>query len=763
MLSSPSPPPLLQPNQTQLCGFGHPWSSWGLWPGNQLGTIMPTTADSEQTRLAVLADRSVVEPTVVKTPALSRNCCICALSGKGTKDILDGRWYCASCAHDVLDSYSDKQLATDIRFLRQFAKDDETDSTVTHNSFQGVKDPGSWIGQYCFPDEEHVWREYAAVIANFFRRGRCLCHQEMLPNSRLYCGDWDVLCPGGRPQQALLVTRDEFISLRLQALADIFRCDLEVAIFEGSGHSRKYNQFKISRHLVFNFVVNEQRSAILRQHWLDTLEALAATTEDPDEDPRPALVKRALEELLQLGATNTFEKVFDASVTVGTNGLRLPYCDKADVGIDNRKLPPDNRPLLPVGVWVYERDSSRSVLAVFPKELSDEEWIMRGMCRRAAKELLTEWSEPTLSQPLKNRSQRRHESTSRPRRHLQPGQYQLKLNHKQMPPWNIKADTVTHELSASGAQSSFLQGWSAPHTTAGVGELVVLFHDGSRGEHGVGGAATLTLYVPGGAQKSKVLCSEQGFLAAQTSAAGGEYFALLLGLQTLVEHSACLEGRRLVCMGDATPIVRHLESNEEPSKDCEYLLPLVALARQYLQELKVPASFKKKERSGVISEHKAALASLRSRTPTCTCQRIVAALQQSEDLWNKRTNRVLDDEFAVNLGLPKTRANDFNEENRPPSPKVDTEKANDLLEFLSNAGNDWDEARVREIAHAMLLEHITVNVITSMTGVPFGSLVLFQALELNKVNLTRGERMMLVAHAAKHESGTAITGPASWL
>ena len=51
----------------------------------------------------------------------------------------------------------------------------------------------------------------------------------------------------------------------------------------------------------------------------------------------------------------------------------------------------------------------------------------------------------------------------------------------------------------------------------------------------------------------------------------------------------------------------------------------------------------------------------------------------------------------------------------------------------------------------MLLEHITVNVITSMTGVPFGSLVLFQALELNKVNLTRGERMMLVAQAAKHE------------
>ena len=79
-------------------------------------------------------------------------------------------------------------------------------------------------------------------------------------------------------------------------------------------------------------MVNEHRSAVLRQHWLGTLEALLQTaTEDDDEEPRPALVKRAFQEILQVGPTNTFENVFDACVTVGTDGLRLKFCDKADV------------------------------------------------------------------------------------------------------------------------------------------------------------------------------------------------------------------------------------------------------------------------------------------------------------------------------------------------------------------------------------------------------------------------------------------------
>ena len=92
---------------------------------------------------------------------------------------------------------------------------------------------------------------------------------------------------------------------------------------------------------------------------------------------------------------------------------------------------------------------------------------------------------------------------------------------------------LDRELCASDTQSSlhqFCKAWSAPHALAGDGELVVLFHDGSRGDHGVAGAATLAVYVPGGVQKSKVLTSLHRFSATRTSAAGGEYFALLLGL-----------------------------------------------------------------------------------------------------------------------------------------------------------------------------------------------------------------------------------------
>ena len=90
----------------------------------------------------------------------------------------------------------------------------------------------------------------------------------------------------------MYILEDEFISVRLALLAMVYP-DVELCayIYSSSGHVRKYNTYKISVHIVYNIVVDEERAAKLRQHCVENLTFLSERchNEGFDEDTDPSL------------------------------------------------------------------------------------------------------------------------------------------------------------------------------------------------------------------------------------------------------------------------------------------------------------------------------------------------------------------------------------------------------------------------------------------------------------------------------------------
>ena len=56
-----------------------------------------------------------------------------------------------------------------------------------------------------------------------------------------------------------------------------------------------------------------------------------------------------------------------------------------------------------------------------------------------------------------------------------------------------------------------------------------------------------------------------------------------VGAAVAKDLDPAVDGRRVVCLGDAAPLAHHLDSNEKPYKDIDYALPLVVLVRRYLK------------------------------------------------------------------------------------------------------------------------------------------------------------------------------------
>ena len=97
--------------------------------------------------------------------------------------------------------------------------------------------------------------------------------------------------------------------------------------------------YKISVHIVYKIVVNEDRAATLRQHCIEVLNDLSQGPHSEGD----SIVIRVQQQLLALGDMNTWKIVFDSSVTVGSNGLRVPLNDKRDRSKADVRLPLENR------------------------------------------------------------------------------------------------------------------------------------------------------------------------------------------------------------------------------------------------------------------------------------------------------------------------------------------------------------------------------------------------------------------------------------
>jgi len=97
---------------------------------------------------------------------------------------------------------------------------------------------------------------------------------------------------------------------------------LDLCIFNASGWDRVKNVVKVSLHLVAPYVlVTPERLTSIRERILEYL------GECSEYDGHP--IHELLANFLAESDDNTWEKVVDQTVTSGTNGLRMPYCDKA--------------------------------------------------------------------------------------------------------------------------------------------------------------------------------------------------------------------------------------------------------------------------------------------------------------------------------------------------------------------------------------------------------------------------------------------------
>ncbi|CAE7943860.1 unnamed protein product, partial [Symbiodinium necroappetens] len=97
---------------------------------------------------------------------------------------------------------------------------------------------------------------------------------------------------------------------------------IDFCIFNASGWDRVKELVKVSLHLVAPYVlVTPDRLTAIRERMLEYLGECSEADGHPLAD--------LLQTYLQESEDNTWDKVVDQTVTSGTNGLRMPYCDKA--------------------------------------------------------------------------------------------------------------------------------------------------------------------------------------------------------------------------------------------------------------------------------------------------------------------------------------------------------------------------------------------------------------------------------------------------
>lgn len=127
------------------------------------------------------------------------------------------------------------------------------------------------------------------------------------------------------PGANFLVLEDVMLIRHLARVIFDFFPDLPIVdfcVFNASGWDRHKEVVKVSLHLVAPYVlVTPSRLCSIREKML---EYLGEVSEYPGHP-----IKDLLDTFMAEHEDNTWEKVVDQTVTSGTNGLRMPYCDKA--------------------------------------------------------------------------------------------------------------------------------------------------------------------------------------------------------------------------------------------------------------------------------------------------------------------------------------------------------------------------------------------------------------------------------------------------
>lgn len=276
-----------------------------------------------------------------------------------------------------------------IEWLKQFECPVDS-ANYTHSSLRGSKDFATSTGKLCFEDTEEVREKLEKYLARLSDMQSPLAWVEMVTKSYPFFEDIDILgttLTEGRPEHLIEDARG-FWELRAEALHKVFPSvnPLELTLFKAHGQSGKDSCWKASYHALWpQLIVDRERAHAIR---LATLLDFNAVSGGPIADLK--------EKLLAADPRNVWEAVFDqASVKGGS--FRMPFCDK--IVRNGHHMFPDNRPILPDGIWKFWFNESGQVdyfrRAVAPEELPKVQWLRLGRVRlREPLPPLTVWKPP---------------------------------------------------------------------------------------------------------------------------------------------------------------------------------------------------------------------------------------------------------------------------------------------------------------------------------------------------------------------------------
>mmetsp|Transcript_48083 Transcript_48083/g.155115 ORF Transcript_48083/g.155115 Transcript_48083/m.155115 type:complete len:942 (+) Transcript_48083:58-2883(+) len=301
--------------------------------------------------------------------------------------------------------------------IQQFFSFYETNgSDMTHSSLIGSRDTFTRTGKWFFPDSPEVQRELFQNIAWLFDRDIMLFMTEKSTGLFPFIEDLDFQAPlewqgpGSTPPDHLIIEKpkrgmdgivcgDPGELLRKRALAIHmlypYFTHLEAIVYSASGENKKKGMLKSSFHLVWpQLIVDSDHAPVIRFVTLDLFSRESAVP--------GSYLQLKNKELMDIHDSNGWSGFFDKT-TVGGNGLRLPYNDKASTnppGIGPR-VTFEKRPNRAIGRirFDFETDASTGVGRVASAQWVEDvhshsivDWISMGSCRRCPGEVeLTPW------------------------------------------------------------------------------------------------------------------------------------------------------------------------------------------------------------------------------------------------------------------------------------------------------------------------------------------------------------------------------------
>lgn len=301
--------------------------------------------------------------------------------------------------------------------IQQFFSFYETNgSDMTHSSLIGSRDTFTCTGKWFFPDSPEVQRELFQNIAWLFDRDIMLFITEKSTGLFPFIEDLDCQAPldwqgpGSTPPDHLILEKpkrgldgvvcgDPGKLLRKRALAIHklypYFTHLEAIVYSASGLNKKKEMLKASFHLVWpQLIVDSDHAPVIRHVTLDFFSRESAV---PGSD-----LQLLNKELVRIHDSNGWSGFFDKT-TVGGNGLRLPYNDKASTNPPGSvpRITFEKRPNRAIGRirFDFETDPSTGAARVGSAQWVEDadshsivEWIAMGSCRRTPGEVeLTPW------------------------------------------------------------------------------------------------------------------------------------------------------------------------------------------------------------------------------------------------------------------------------------------------------------------------------------------------------------------------------------